>query len=350
MWFYLIIALSTLIGFSLNTMQLDSNEIIYLRAMLMEREIELPISRQKQKQHAEELIELFQNKSFQRIDSFSESAEMMDPHKPMPPLFQAIFKNDISRVKELCNGDETVHMIEPLYYYTPTPLLYAMQLSRWKIAKYLIFAPVNIECKDNFLYIPFLSPSCAENYNIMEQENLIEAKGDFNQTPIDCCNIVSEDDFQIATQLIYAGASILAPATDKTQTYIDSLYEACFSSSFQAKVISLVFNAFKSTIEHNDLESFKALITHNTQAIRAGIEAIDENKHNLLHLVAYKESYDKHVAQIRGQMAVLLIEKNVNINAQNKWGLTPLHVAINSGNIPVIKELLYQLNKDELVL
>lgn len=253
------------------------------------------------------------------------------------PLFQAIKANNLSKVKELCDDVETYKSIHKKYN-GQMPLTYAMNLHNHEIAQYLIFSGADLNCFDQEGDTPLHWAVILDKFDLvkwlLEKNADYQKKNHHNRTPLEACDLLAfSGRYQIAKELVRVGASILELNASYKKSYIDIYYDNFYSTPQMA--IVLVFEAFKYAIEHNDLERFDELITHDTEVINAGIKTTDENNNSLLHLVAYTNSLDSSVAEIRYQMASQLIAKGADVNVKNKEGLTSLSVS----NIPALRTL-----------
>ncbi len=76
-----------------------------------------------------------------------------------------------------------------------------------------------------------------------------------------------------------------------------------------------------------DLERFKILFAQNDDAIMV----VDNNKDTALHLAAMKG----HVSIMQ-----FLLRHGADINGQDKFGATPLHLASITGNAHAVRYLL----------
>ncbi len=84
---------------------------------------------------------------------------------------------------------------------------------------------------------------------------------------------------------------------------------------------------------HSNIILVGALIDNNEN----NAHEIDNNENNALHFVSMSNSNDKRTV---GKIIERLVKKNVNINAQNKSGETPLHTAIKLEKFLVAEILL----------
>lgn len=66
----------------------------------------------------------------------------------------------------------------------------------------------------------------------------------------------------------------------------------------------------------------------------------DENQRTSLHYAVYREYLEA---------VTYLLSKNVDVNVQDKQGITPLHLSINMGNIEIIKKLLDSKAKLDII-
>ena len=97
------------------------------------------------------------------------------------------------------------------------------------------------------------------------------------------------------------------------------------------KIILEKFNAMR-------YEIFKILLKHGLN-----VKLYNEAKQTILHLIANidKRFDDDH----KEELAELVISQGADVNAKNKYGLTPLHMAARNGHLKLI-ELLLKHNAD----
>jgi len=226
----------------------------------------------------------------------------------MDDLFQAIEEDNIEKVEEILKSDLDLRNVDK----EKNPLRYAaIEYRKKELTKLLLKygADVNVELDDGkYIVFPFL-------FDKDMVEFMIDYGVDFN---------VYNSEGQAPIHLLaeYKGAEIIKILAEN-EANIDMRDKT-----------ERGFTPFMVAIEKGNYETVKALIEAG-----ANVRAPD-NQGDRPHLNLLPWEMRRYNKKDFFRIAEYLVEHGVNVNEQDRDGVTPLHVSVRAGQLDVVKFLL----------
>ncbi|MDA3885346.1 MAG: ankyrin repeat domain-containing protein [Candidatus Delongbacteria bacterium] len=240
-------------------------------------------------------------------------------------LKEAIDQDDLLKVKILLKTDK--NLLEKNIDEYLTPLNYSASNSKTEIAKFLIDNGANINATDKEGSIPIHNSAAKGNYELTKY--LIEKGTDINYkdlngvTPLYFAFV--SGNFQLIKYMIDKGAdytnfssSGITPLHFATSNGNSQILKYLIKKGLDVNVKSAAGQTpIVWAVARNNVEAIKLLKENN-----ADINYVDEHKQNLLFIAASrkaKESFE------------LLLSYGLDINSKDKYNQTPLTNAVYSG-------------------